>query len=132
MPLTSAPRYRRPRSASRRSNRVAVKYNDDEMAAVEDAAARDGLAVGAYLARAGIDAATGRAIPASRMQLDALKALQDANELARRAGRLFNQSVARLNSTGAAGPEFRRYADNVARAVRALEDTSIAAARKIL
>ncbi len=132
MSPTSAPRCRRPRSASRRSNRVAIKYNHAEMAAVEDAAARDGLAVAAWLGRAGIDAATGRAIPASRMQLDALKALQEASELARRAGKLFNQSVARLNSTGTTGPEFRRYADNVAWTVKALENASIAVARKIL
>jgi hypothetical protein len=132
MSPTSAPRCRRPRSASRRSNRVAIKYNDAEMAAVECAAARAGLAVAAYLARAGIDAATGTAIPASRAQLDALKALQDATETARRAGRLFNQSVARLHSTGAAGPELRRYAGNAARTVKALENASIAAARKIL
>jgi hypothetical protein len=110
---------------------VATKFNDAEMAAIEAAAARDGLAVAAWLGRAGIDAATGAGVPASRMQLDALKALQDATEQTRMAGRLFNQAVARLNSTGVAGPELRRYADNVTRTVKALENASVAVARKI-
>ena len=126
------PKSRRPRAANRRRRRVAVKYNDDELTAVQCAAARNGLAVAAYLGRAGIDAATGTAIPSSRVQLDALQSLQDATEQVRMAGRLFNQAVARLNATGAAGPELRRYADNLARTVRALENVSIAAAKKIL
>lgn len=126
------PKSRRPRAASQRKRRVAVKYNDDELTTVQCAAARNGLAVAAYLGRAGIDAATGTAIPASRVQLDTLKSFQDATEQVRMAGRLFNQVVARLNATGTAGPELRRYADNLARTVRALENVSLAAAKKIL
>ena len=126
------PKSRRPRAANQRKRRVAVKYNDDELTTVQCAAARNGLAVAAYLGRAGIDAATGTAVPASRMQLDALEALQDATEQTRMAGRLLNQAVARLNSTGTAGPELRSYAEKVARTVKVLENAAIAVARKIL
>jgi hypothetical protein len=125
------PKSRRPHASSPRKHCVAVKYNEAEFAVVERAAARDGLAVAAYLGRVGTDAATGTAVPASRVQLDALKALQDAIEQARMAGRLFNQVVARLNATGRAGPEFRRYADSAARAVRSMEEAAAAAVRKI-
>lgn len=132
MARTSFPRSRRPRNAARRSNPVTTKFSDPELAAVKDAAERAGLALGAWLGRTGVDAATGTAVPASRMQLDAVDALSNATEQVRMAGRLLNQAVARLNTSGAAGPELRRYADNVARTVRTLEDISITTARKIL
>jgi hypothetical protein len=109
--------------------RAEVKITQD---AADNCLIGAGLALGAWLGRAGIDAATGTVVPASRMQLDAVDALNNATEQVRMAGRLLNQAVARLNTNGAPGPELRRYADNVARAVRTLEGISITAARKIL
>ena len=50
----------------------------------------------AYVGRATVDAVTGRAVPASRMQLDALKALQDATEMAHGLPNFSNRMVRNL------------------------------------
>jgi hypothetical protein len=71
-----------------------------ELAAVEEAAARAGLARGAYAAQAVLAAADGTSGGPLTPQREALRELIRASSLARRIGINLNQAVARLNATG--------------------------------
>jgi hypothetical protein len=95
---------RRARGQDRR-HRVSVRLSDGELAALSAAAGRAGLALSAYLAQAGLDAAEHRAAPVGEVQREALGQLIRAAGQVHRIGVNLNQAVARLNATGAAGPD---------------------------
>jgi hypothetical protein len=123
-------RAKRPNAASRRECRVAVKYTAEELGAIERAAARDGLAVAAWLGEAGLWAAdpdTPR--HPERADREELADLVRATEVARRAGYLFNQAVAKLHKTGVPSPDLEPAANMVWKAVRRLDDASLAVRR---
>ena len=82
-----------------------MRLSDGELAALSSAAGRAGLALSAYLGQAGMDAAEHRAAPVGDVQREALRELIRAAGQVHKAGVNLNQAVARLNSTGAAGPD---------------------------
>lgn len=94
------PPRRRERARTRRPNRVTVTLTDGELTEYKAAAKREEMAVGAFLARAGLDAARGRDIPASAALRDALTETRKAAALTRQIGVLLNQAVAALHAIG--------------------------------
>ena len=115
---------RRARGQVPRSHVVQVKFTEAEKAALEEAAARDGLALRAYLGRAGLDAAEHRAAPVGAVQREALAELIRVAGLVRRAGVNLNQAVARLNATGEAGPDLGPSAAYCMRVARRVDEAA--------
>ena len=109
---------RRPRNGTRRPNRVEFTLTDDELAVLEDAARRSGLARGAYAAEATLAAARGRSRDeqaGDQLLADALSELVRATGLVRRIGVNLNQAVARLNATGQRSSDLLPYAKECVR-----------------
>jgi hypothetical protein len=119
---------RRPRQAAGRPHKVEIRLTDEELALVEDAARRAGLARGAYAAEVVLSAARGRqeGQAADPALADALSELVRATGLVRRIGVNLNQAVARLNATSQRSGDLLPYArESLRRAemiARAAED----------
>lgn len=116
----NAVRSRRSASGGRRWNRVAVTFDDAELAEIRAAAGRSHMAVAAWLGRTGLSAAS-HEMPASEALRELLHAVIDAGTEARRQGVNLNQAVTQLHS--AAGPRpaaerhLQRALDQVAQAL---------------
>jgi len=121
---------RRSRGQDRR-HRVTVRLSDGELAALSAAADRAGLALSAYLGQAGMDAAEHRAAPVGEVQREALRELIRAAGLVRRAGVNLNQAVARLNATGAAGPDLEPAAAYCMQVVRQVDEAAMHVSRRL-
>jgi len=121
---------RRPRGQDRR-HRVTVRLSDGELAALSAAAGRAGLALSAYLAQAGMDAAEHRAAPVETVQREALGELIRAAGLVRRAGVNLNQAVARLNATGTPGPDLEPAAAYCMQVVRQVDEAATHITRRL-
>lgn len=106
-----------------------MRLSDAELAALAAAADRAGLSVAAYLAQAGQDAAEHRAAPIATVQREALSELIRVAGLVRRAGVNLNQAVARLNATGAPGPDLEPAADYCMRVTRQADEAAMAIQR---
>jgi hypothetical protein len=90
---------------------VRFGLSEGEFAELEAAAARAGLARGAYAAEAALAAARGTSTVAADDRLrDVLAELIRAAGLVRRIGINLNQAVARLNATGQASGDLVPYA----------------------
>src|SRR5260370_1783317 len=89
---------RRPRRQPGRRYRVHFSLTEHELAAVEEAAARAGLARGAYAAQVVLAAAGGDPDGPLTPQREALRELVRASGLARRIGVNLNQALPRLNA----------------------------------
>ena len=95
--------------------------SDDEYQVVATAAAREGLATGAFAAQAALAVATGRSRPEHALLRETLASVMQAAAQARRIGVNLNQAVASLNA-GEPPAQLRWYAEAAARAVRKLDD----------
>lgn len=122
---------RRGRCQARRTHIVKIRLSDEEQAAVEEAAGRVGLTAGAFLARAGVDAAGHRGAAVSEAQREALGELIRVAGLVRRAGVNLNQAVTRLNATGAAGPDLAPAAAYCLRVVRRVDEAAAVIRRSL-
>jgi len=100
--------------AGQRRNQLRVTLADEELAAFRAAAAAAGLATAAWLARAGMDQASGLSVPASAALRKAVEDLAAAGRQARTIGYALNRVVIALEAGGAPG-------DGPARAVRLSE-----------
>jgi hypothetical protein len=112
---------RRPRQQPGRRYRVHFSLTEHELAAVEEAAARAGLARGAYAAQVVLDAADGTGGGPLTPQRQALRELVRASGLAHRIGVNLNQAVARLNATGQRSGDLLPYARECLRRVQRLD-----------
>jgi hypothetical protein len=114
---------RRSRGQVPREPAFKVKLLPAEKAAVRAAAARAGLAPGAFAAQAVVDVAEDwvRPGPAVRRELQA--ELTDLVHLVYRAGVNLNQAVAGLNATGRPGPDLKPAAEFCMRTVRRVDET---------
>ena len=122
---------RRPRCTPRRDVIVRVKFTAAEKTALEQAADRAGLSLGAYIGQAAMDAAEHRAAPVDSIHRELLAELIRTGNLVRRAGTNLNQAVARLHSTGQPGPDLAPAADWIARVAAHVDDASLAVSRKL-
>jgi hypothetical protein len=82
----NAPGARRSASGGRRWNRVAVTFDDSELAEIRAAAGRSHMAVAAWLGRTGLSAARSHQMPASEALRELLHAVIDIGTEARRQG----------------------------------------------
>jgi hypothetical protein len=122
---------RRARERAPRNHKITVRLSDAELAELAAAADRAGLAVAAYLGRAGLDAAEHRAVPVPAVQQEALRELIRASGQVRRAGTNLNQAVARLNTTGVPGPDLAPAAGYCLRVVRQIDEAAMTITRAL-
>lgn len=112
---------RRRRQQPGRRYRVHISLTAQELASVEEAATRAGLARGAYAAQVVLAAAEGTSSGPQTPQREALRELIQASGLARRIGINLNQAVARLNATGQQSGDLLPYARECLRRVQRLD-----------
>ncbi len=117
----SRPAGRRSRQPTGRVRRVEFTLTDEEFGEVDAAAARAGLARGAYAAQAALASARGEGTPASAPLREALAELIRSAGLVRRAGVNLNQAVAKLNATGQRSGDLLPYAAESTRRARRLD-----------
>jgi hypothetical protein len=104
------PTGRRSRQPARRPRRVEFSLTKEEFQEIGTAAARAGLARGAYAAEAALSVARGVTCPADSPLREALGEFIRAAGLVRRIGVNLNQAVARLNATGQRSGDLLPYA----------------------
>jgi hypothetical protein len=122
---------RRPRGTPPRDIVVRVKFTAAEKAALEQAADRTALSLGAYVGQVAMDAAEHRAAPVDSIDRELLLELMRIRGLLGQAGNNLNQAVAKLNSTGQPGPDLAPAADWVVRVARHVDEASLAVSRRL-
>jgi hypothetical protein len=120
----SRPAGRRTRQAATRPRRVEFTLTDEEFTELDAAAARAGLARGAYAAQAALATARGGGGQAGVPLRDALAELIRSAGLVRRAGVNLNQAVAKLNATGQRSGDLVPYAAESIRIARRLDSAA--------
>jgi hypothetical protein len=103
---------------------VEFSLTDEEFGELGAAAARAGLATGAYAAEAALSVARGVASPADSPFREALGEFIRAAGLVRRIGVNLNQAVAKLNATGQPSGDLLPYASACLRRVERLDMTA--------
>ena len=116
-----APAGRRSRQSGRRPRRVEFSLTDEEFDELDAAAARAGLARGAYAAEATLSVARGETSPANAPFREALGEFVRAAGLVRRIGVNLNQAVAKLNATGERSGDLIPYAAESVRMAERLD-----------
>src|SRR5580704_18177477 len=115
------PLGRRSRQSAKRCRRVEFSLTEEEFGDLDAAAARAGLARGAYAAEAALSVARGVACPADSPLREALGEFIRAAGLVRRIGVNLNQAVTKLNSTGQRSGDLLPYAKESLRRVDLLD-----------
>ena len=115
---------RRSRQAVSRPKVVQFSLTEEEFEEVSAAAARSGLARGAFAADVTLAAARGTQSKAGSPVREALVELIAAAGLVRRVGTNLNQAVARLNATGQRGDDLLPAAQFCVRVIRRLEEAA--------
>ena len=121
--VTSTAR-RRSRQAVSRPRVVQFSLTEEEFEEVSVAAARSGLARGAFAAEVTLAAARGMRSKVGSPVREALVELIAAAGLVRRVGTNLNQAVARLNATGQRGDDLLPAAQFCVRVIRRLEEAA--------
>jgi hypothetical protein len=122
---------RRARQAVPRPRLVKFFVTDQEIAELDDAAGRAGLARGAFAAEAALAAARGTHLRAGSPLREALVELMSAAGLVRRIGTNLNQAVARLNATGQRGEDLLPAAEFCVRVIRRLDEAAEQLRRRV-
>jgi hypothetical protein len=115
---------RRSRQAVPRPKVVQFSLTEEEFEEVSVAAARSGLARGAFAADVTLAAARATQSRAGSPVREALVELIAAAGLVRRVGTNLNQAVARLNATGQRGDDLLPAAQFCVRVIRRLEEAA--------
>jgi hypothetical protein len=104
------PPGRRARKSTKRCRRVEFSLTDEEFNDLNAAAARAGLARGAYAAEAALSVARGVTCSADSPLRESLAEFIRAAVLVRRVGANLNQAVAKLHATGQRSGDLLPYA----------------------
>jgi hypothetical protein len=115
---------RRSRQAVPRPKVVQFSLTEEEFEEVSTAAARSGLARGAFAADVTLAAARGTQSKAGSPAREAVVELIAAAGLVRRVGTNLNQAVARLNATGQRGDDLLPAAQFCVRVIRRLDEAA--------
>jgi hypothetical protein len=115
---------RRSRQTVPRPKVVQFSLTGEEFDEVSAAAARSGLARGAFAAEVTLAAARGAPARTASPLREALVEVMSAAGLVRRAGTNLNQAVARLNATGQRGEDLLPAARFCVRVIRRLDETA--------
>jgi hypothetical protein len=124
-------RRRRSRQRVPRLRTVQFSLSEEEFAELSEAAARSGLARGAFAAEVALAAARGAQARVWSPLRTALAELMAAAGLVRRAGTNLNQAVARLNATGQRGEDLAPAAQFCERVIRRLDEAAEQVRRSI-
>lgn len=127
----AVPAGRRSRQRVRRPRRVEFSLTEEEYRELGGAAARAGLARGAYAAEAALAVARGTASPVDSHLRELLSEFVRAGGLVRRIGVNLNQAVAKLNATGQRSGELLPYAAESLRRVERLDAAAEDLRRKL-
>ena len=119
--VTSGTVRRRSREAVPRPKVVQFSLTQAEFDEVSEAAARSGLARGAFAAEVTLAAARGTQARVASPLREALAELMSAAGLVRRIGTNLNQAVARLNATGQRSEDLLPAAEFCVRVIRRLD-----------
>lgn len=130
-PVGDPPAGRRSREPARRLRRVEFSLTGEEFDVLAAAAARAGLARGAFAAEAALAAAQGAAVPVESLLREALAELIRAAGLVRRIGVNLNQAVAKLNATGQRSGDLLPYAIESLRRAQQLDAAAEAVRRRL-
>ena len=122
--MASTARRRRSREAVSRPKVVQFSLTEEEFVLVCRAAARAGLARGAFAADVTLAVARGVLSRAGSPVREALAELMAAAGLGRRVGTNLNQAVARLNATGLRGDDLLPAAQFCVRVIRRLVEAA--------
>jgi hypothetical protein len=115
---------RRSRQTVARPKVVQFSLTPAEFAEVSDAAARSGLARGAFAAGATLAAARSGQLSAGVPLRESLVEMMTAAGLVRRIGTNLNQAVARLNATGQRSDDLLPAAQFCVRVIRRLDEAA--------
>jgi hypothetical protein len=115
---------RRARQVVSRPKVVQFSLTEEEFAEVSEAAARSGLARGAFAAGVTLAAVRGGQAGAGSPLRDALVEVMAAAGLVRRIGTNLNQAVARLNATGQRGDDLLPAVQFCVRVIRRLDEAA--------
>src|SRR5215472_11155377 len=115
---------RRSRQAVPRPRLVKFFLTEEELAELDEAAGRAGLARGAFAAEVTMAAARGVPAQAGSPLREELVELIAAAGLVRRIGTNLNQAVARLNATGQRGEDLLPAVQMCVRVIRRLDDVA--------
>ena len=124
-------RRHRSRQMFARPRTVQFSLSEEEFTELSEAAARSGLARGAFAAEAALATARGSQARVWSPLRAALAELMAAAGLVRRAGTNLNQAVARLNATGERGEDLVPAAQFCARVIRRLDEAAEQVRRSI-
>jgi FAD/FMN-containing dehydrogenase len=115
---------RRSRQVVSRPKVVQFSLTEEEFAEVSEAAARSGLARGAFAAGVTLAAARSGQVGGGVPLREALVEMMTAAGLVRRIGTNLNQAVARLNATGHRSDDLLSAAQFCVRVIRRLDETA--------
>lgn len=124
-------RRRRSRQRVPRPRTVQFSLSEEEFVEVSEAAARSGLARGAFAAEATLATARGTQARVWSPLRAAVADLMVAAGLVRRTGINLNQAVARLNATGERGDDLAPAAQFCIRVIRRLDEAAEQVRRNI-
>jgi hypothetical protein len=130
-PVTSMAGRRRSRQAASRPKVVQFSLTEEEFDEVSGAAARSGLARGAFAAEVTLATVRGARTTVGSPLREALVELMSAAGLVRRVGTNLNQAVARLNATGQRGDDLLPAAQFCVRVIRRLDEVAEQVRRSI-
>ena len=122
---------RRSRQAAARPRLVKFFLTDEELAELDGAADRAGLARGAFAAEAALAAARETSSPASSPVREALVEVMAAAGLVRRVGTNLNQAVAKLNATGQRSDDLLPATQFCVRVIRRLDEAADQLRRRV-
>ena len=131
MPGTSARGAYRNRTNEKRQPRLRVSFTPSEWQTVSAAAARAGMAPGAYAAQAALDVAEYRTVKLSQMRREMVVALMQAAAHVGRIGTSLDQAVAQLKASGTPGPDLEPAARHCARVVRVVDEAAELVRRRL-
>ena len=122
---------RRSRQAAARPRLVKFFLTDEELAELDGAADRAGIARGAFAAEAALAAARETSSPASSPVREALVEVMAAAGLVRRVGTNLNQAVTKLNATGQRSDDLLPATQFCVRVIRRLDEAAEQLRRRV-
>ena len=131
MPNSSARGSYRTRTGEQRRPRIQLWLTSAEWDTASAAAARAGMAPGAYAAQTLLDAAEYRVMTLSEMRRQMVVALMQSAAQVSRIGADLDQALASLKASGVPGPDLEAAARQGARVIRLVEEAAQLVRRRL-
>ena len=131
MPSSSARGSYRTRTGEQRRPRIQLWLTSAEWDTVSAAAARAGMAPGAYAAQALLDVAEYRTMYLPEMRRQMIVAMMQAAAQVSRIGATLDPAVAQLKATGVPGPDLESAAHDWARVLHLLDEAGELVRRRL-